>query len=634
MRYLILYIILFSLVNSLFAQKDTILLKPIEISTKHNSINQRAIISLDSLEMEELKNNDIARILPLFANINLKTYGQGNLSTSSFRGTSASHTQILWNGIRLNSPMLGQSNFADLPMQMFDKLSIAAGNSSQSIYSGGLGGSIELGNTTSFDKGINSSLLQSFGSFNTYKSYGDIDWSNKKLHFSTKLYHQISDNDFVYKNNTFAKPYPEEKREDADYQLKGFMQQIAYKPKKESLIQFLFWYQENNRSIPSPITVISVPNNENQKSKTLRSAVVWKHMADKYILTARTSFFHENMYYSNIISSIDALHQTTSFTKTIDFQYFFSKKHRISSSVLYTNNFVQSENYNQNVNREEFAANIAFSSTYKKWAYQLKIKQLYTNWEKPIFIPDFSFKWNIIKEKMFFNAAVGKNYHTPNMNDIYWYPGGNINLVPEEGIIADAGIEYHLNLTKHFEIQLNTTVFYAHIDNWILWQADTVFSYWSALNIKEVRSQGIETAIDFKYKKENTYLIAKLMYSFTDAINLSAKSESDASAQKQLIYVPQHSFTSSVIYKYKDFYCSFLYSFQGKRFTTTDNLRYMPWYAITNLGIGKSIHWKTHDMNVSLHCDNIFDIDYQSVAWQPMPGRFFELKLRYKFAKK
>jgi outer membrane cobalamin receptor len=60
----------------------------------------------------------------------------------------------------------------------------------------------------------------------------------------------------------------------------------------------------------------------------------------------------------------------------------------------------------------------------------------------------------------------------------------------------------------------------------------------------------------------------------------------------------------------------------------------MPWYAITNVGIGKSIQWKTHDMNISLHCDNLLDIDYQSVAWQPMPGRYFELSLKYKFIKK
>src|SRR6188768_3346940 len=38
-----------------------------------------------------------------------KTYGNNQLSTIALRGTSASQTAVLWNGININAPTLGQT---------------------------------------------------------------------------------------------------------------------------------------------------------------------------------------------------------------------------------------------------------------------------------------------------------------------------------------------------------------------------------------------------------------------------------------------------------------------------------------------------------------------------------------------
>ena len=50
----------------------------------------------------------------------LKTYGNNQLSTISLRGTTASQTAVLWNGININSPTLGQTDFSLLPFFLFD----------------------------------------------------------------------------------------------------------------------------------------------------------------------------------------------------------------------------------------------------------------------------------------------------------------------------------------------------------------------------------------------------------------------------------------------------------------------------------------------------------------------------------
>src|SRR5688572_6926564 len=57
----------------------------------------------------------------------LKTYGNNQLSTITIRGTTASQTAVLWNGININSPTLGQTDFSLIPLFLFDDVSVQYG---------------------------------------------------------------------------------------------------------------------------------------------------------------------------------------------------------------------------------------------------------------------------------------------------------------------------------------------------------------------------------------------------------------------------------------------------------------------------------------------------------------------------
>jgi len=613
------------------AQEDTVLLKGLEIIGQRNSIDKRGIIRLDSAEMEEMKSKEIARILPLFANIHLKSYGQGNLATSSFRGTSASHTQVLWNGLRINSPMLGQTNFEDLPMDFFDDISISPGNTSTSALSGGLGGSIELNNRAVFKKSSQIDVKQSFGSFFTIKTFGNWQWSNARLFLRLRVFSKQSENDFPFKNNTYTKPYPVERRTDADYKFLALMQEIAYSLSEKNSLHAFFWYQKNERSIPPPICIASLPDNENQHKQSFRSLLRWQHLSTKYKLSLNSAFTHDKMRYSNKISSIDALHRFYTFSENMDFRYYLNTKNRFNISANYTIDKVLSENYSKDISREEWHAQIFSIHDFGNIAVKMKIKQLTANWKKIHWIPDIAFFWEIKEDKVFLDAGIGKNYQLPGLNDMYWYPGGNPDLKAERGDIMDISLKLKKQFSSHSNIVWKNTLFYSHIYDWIVWQPDSVYAYWKAFNIKEVVSQGVESSLDFRFSKNNHSWKSRIQYAFTDSRNIVFSAE-EADNYKQLIYVPKHKLSGSLNYAYKDFNLSFLNSFIGKRFTTTDNFRYMPWYWICDLSLSKEIPLRGKKIQCSLLLDNIFNIDYQSIAWQPMPGRYLEISLKYHFA--
>ena len=57
----------------------------------------------------------MSEILTQHSTLFIKSYGRATEATAEFRGTSPSHTQVLWNGMKINSPMLGTVDFSTIP---------------------------------------------------------------------------------------------------------------------------------------------------------------------------------------------------------------------------------------------------------------------------------------------------------------------------------------------------------------------------------------------------------------------------------------------------------------------------------------------------------------------------------------
>ncbi len=82
----------------------------------------------------------MADILTFNSSVFVKSYGRATLSTVAFRGTSPSHTQVTWNGMRINNPMLGMTDFSTIPSYFIDDASLLHGTSSVNETGGGWAG--------------------------------------------------------------------------------------------------------------------------------------------------------------------------------------------------------------------------------------------------------------------------------------------------------------------------------------------------------------------------------------------------------------------------------------------------------------------------------------------------------------
>ncbi|WP_458625918.1 TonB-dependent receptor [Winogradskyella sp. PC D3.3] len=104
------------------------------------------------------------------------------VSSPSFRGTNASQTAVIRNGISINSQLTGQTDFNTINTTNFKSVVIRSGGGSVQYGSGAIGGSIHLNNTLSFSPHFDNTVTLSYGSYDTknlsyLSSYAKDKWS-------------------------------------------------------------------------------------------------------------------------------------------------------------------------------------------------------------------------------------------------------------------------------------------------------------------------------------------------------------------------------------------------------------------------------------------------------------------------
>jgi len=149
---------------------DTLHIAEVEVFGRRRSGETGMKVSRpDSLAMAARLTTSLADLLALHSPVFIKSYGRGSQATASFRGTAASHTQILWNGMTLNSPMAGIADLSLLPVFFTDEVTLLHGGSSLSEGSGALGGAIHLENKPQWEETSQLTAITERGSFGSWR---------------------------------------------------------------------------------------------------------------------------------------------------------------------------------------------------------------------------------------------------------------------------------------------------------------------------------------------------------------------------------------------------------------------------------------------------------------------------------
>ncbi|MBQ5857230.1 MAG: TonB-dependent receptor [Bacteroidales bacterium] len=623
---------------------------------------------MDSIVLKENIALSVADVLTFNSSIFVKNYGRATLSTVSFRGTSASHTQVSWNGMKINNPMLGMTDFSMIPSYFIDDATLLHGTSSVNETGGGLGGSIQLSTKPAKEDGFGLQYIQGVGSFKTFDEFLRLTYGNEHWQTSTRVVYSSSPNDFEYRNhdkkenvydenmNIIDQYYPIERNRSGAFKDFHFLQEAYYNTMKGDRFGFNAWYINSNRELPM-LTVDYGDDTyfENrQRENTLRSVMSWDHVRENWKMGAKAGYIHTKMNYDykrDLGNGIMA-HMTQSRSKINTFygqaegEYYIGKKWLFTVNVAVHQHFVESRDKSvmlQDGNEGTVGYHKArielTNSASIKWRPVDRLgmsvvirEEMFGNEWTPI-IPAF-FIDGVISKKgdVVAKASVSRNYRFPSLNDLYFMPGGNPDLKKEIGWTYDAGFSFALGREGVYSLSGSANWFESFINDWIIW-LPTTKGFFSPDNIKDVHAYGIEMKGDLEVILSKEWKLGlNGTLSWTPSINEGEpRSPADKSVGKQLPYVPEYSSTVTGRLSWKSW--SFLYKwcYYSERFTMSSNditlTGKLPEYFMSNIALEKIISCKWADFSIKGAINNLFNEEYLSVLSRPMPGINFEIFL-------
>ena len=620
----------------------------------------------DSVVLKENIALSMADVLTFNSSIFVKNYGRATLSTVAFRGTSPSHTQVTWNGMRINNPMLGMTDFSMIPSYFIDDASLLHGTSSVNETGGGLGGAVKMSTTPANNRGFGLQYIQGVGSFKTFDEFLRLTYGNDHWQVSTRAVLSTSPNDYKYRNhdkkeniydenmNIIDQYYPIERNRSGSFRDFHLLQEVYYNTGRGDRFGLNAWYINSNRELPMLTTDYGdeMDFDNRQREETFRGILSYDHLGKSWKVAAKAGYIHTWMAYDykRDVGNGTMAHMTRSrsLINTIygqtDGEYYIGDKWLFTATLSAHQHFVESRD--KNIILQEGGKGIVgyhkarlelSGSASIKWrpidrlGLSVVVREELFGKEWTPIIPAFFVDGVISKVgNVTAKASISRNFRFPTLNDLYFLPGGNPNLRKESGWTYDAGFSFAIGKEGIYKLSGSANWFDSYINDWILW-LPTTKGFFSPRNIKDVHAYGVElqAALDVALSKE-WQLSLDGTYSWTPSINQGEPiSAADKSVGKQLPYVPRHSSTVTGRVSWRSW--SFLYKwcYYSERFTMSSNdislTGKLPEYFMSNISLEKLFSFRWADLSLKGTINNLFNEEYLSVLSRPMPGINFEI---------
>lgn len=649
-KWLILLILFFVLNNNALTQNDTIYLQSVEITSSHiyNKVSKETMERrIDTVAIKRLQTRSLSQLLIQHSPVFIKTCGLGSTASASFRGTTSSHTLVLWNGFQLNSPTLGEVDFSTIPVFFTDEISLQWG-SKTSANSGGLGGVVNIGNKQKFNEGLLLDVKQTYGSFNTWGSYVTVGYSAKNMITRIKAYRNSSDNNFTY-TNVATIPHQEMQQKNADFVDYGVMPEIQFRI-KNSLLTIVSWNQKSHRNYPQIMPNAFNNTKEYADNDFSRNFISYKYYWNTGRVELKSAFFYDKQDYflesytsnGNPVTQINSINKSNVFRQIADLQQELYKSWKLYAKIQYDSENVTSSDYEPTEVESVETSDIGlkkrnilsfYTAIEGKICRDLDLRMTLRNDIVDVksagFFPTATFTYRTPFVKgLSFNAGYSHNYRNPTLNDLYWYPGGNENLKSESGKTFDFDLNYFYE-NVNFNLNFRTGIYYSKVKDWIQW-VPTNYRYWSPRNVSEVLARGLELHLraNYRYAFWNFSLSGNYVYSkTTDESEYAQQYDSDG---KQLIYIPLHHANAFAEVRWKTWNMNYTMEFTGERKTSMNDDDFfafnLPYYILHHISFGKQIN----KLRFELRINNLTDKDYQTVLWRAMPGINYEFYFEYK----
>ena len=644
----------------------TLSIAPVSV-TARRTLSQIGIqrTQIDTSALRANSSASLAEVLMNNTSVFVKSYGRASLATVSFRGTAPSHTQVTWNGMKLNSPMLGMVDFSLIPSYLTDAAGLLHGASSVGVTGGGFGGTVQLA-TEAPAAGLTLKYVQGIGSYGSLDEFALLSYGGRRWSSSTRLVCSSSDNDFPYRNydkkryrydqggNIVGWEYPKMRNRNGDFRDLHLLQEFRFQRKSNRFL-LSAWYLDSRRGLPSIKTDTRDDDRSRarQQERTLRAVADWERLAGAWKFHASVHYTYSDIRYryqgdngaEELVTMSDARSRLHTLTARAGAELYLGQKWQLTAELSATQHrltSVDSRAYAEPNRPQRFELAGVVTARWRpteRLGLALDLREeLYRDRTTPL-IPAGFIEYTLSRRgSVILKFSAARNYRYPTLNDQYFIPGGNPYLKPEKGFTYDGGVSFSI-AREGFRLSGEGTLYDSYVDDWILWLQNER-GYASPVNVRRVHSYGAELKGRLDTPLGRVWrLTLSGSFAWTPSINRGdPESWADASIGRQLVYIPEHSASVNGSLKWRRWRLTYLWCYYGERFTTSDNKasegfnRVAPYY-MSDLSLEKSFSLRWADLSAKAIVHNLFNEEYESVLARPMPRMnwqfFIEIRPRF-----
>lgn len=571
------------------------------------------LISIDSLTLQQYQYQTMANLLSQQVPVFVKSYGVNNLATLSFRGASAAQSQVYWNGVPLQNALSGTADVSLLPVAMVSKVNVVYGSSAALWGSGNVGGALMIENELpAYDTNGSASHSVSAvaGSFGQYQLGLKSGLSTGRLALSVSAFGQTAKNNFSYTDND-----QDLNMANAQLQSGAVLVQGGYKINAYSQVKLTGWYQQYYREIPRAL--FESGSVKNQRDESLRLLSEWKYQRSRNTVHAKAAWMIDYMLYEDGAISLRSDNVTNQVYAETGIKRQFNKHHQLlvftPVHISWMHRKLMDDNKSQN--KAAIAMAYAFNGVSDKLSIAVNLRGEIIN-DLSVLMPGVNASY-ALNRWLSLRGNVQRSFRAPTLNELYYVPGGNEQLKPEQGWNQDVG--YVLRVGDENGIQLihDASLFNRNIRDWIIWFGGAI---WTPHNIATVHSRGLETENKLTYRAGRWRFHAGINTSYILSTTEQSYVSNDGSIGKQIPYAPRYNGQLNAGVTYKSLYANYNHTYTGYRFITTDESQYVLPYNTGNMQLTYTALLPNYSLQLNLQLNNIWNEGYTVVNGRPMPG--------------
>jgi vitamin B12 transporter len=602
--------------------------------------------AVDSLALSQYRTGTVADVLQARTLAYIKNYGPGQLASISLRGTAARHTAVLWNGFNINLPTLGEADFNLLPLNGLREIVVQPGPAAALYGNGAIGGTVLLDTGPDFHPSpLRATVQGDLGAWGLRGTSATLQTAGGRVAVRAAASYRQATNDYPYLNREITGLVRRTATNAALLHQWNLSQDIALRLGKAGELTAGTWLTDADRQIQTAAGAANDHARERDQSRRLL-------LGYRQVLANGGQWAVRGAWFDDVLNYVsDQVTPSNSDVKTTQAQ------------AEYTRPLGRRTTLRFGAEAQHFAALVTGyggAITENRGAAFALLRfdprpglRLTTNLRQALLptglapiTPTVGAEWDVFSRAVLitdstqqptsqpvahlltFKANVARTYRAPTLNERYWQPGGNPNLLPESGVGGELGLSYQRPLARATTLGGELTAYSQAVREWVQWLPNERGIY-SPRNLRQVRTLGLEAAASLRYTAGRYHLHGRASYALTQAQKTQGRPDDPDPTGRQLAYVPLHQLALSLDHALGPWQLGTTLGRTGLVYTDNSATGYLPafWPLAATAGYSLRGHGPV-SLTLLVQGTNLLNLNYYTYAARPAPPRALLASLR------